>query len=60
VPKVLDVDLIDRPGTPFLGVGEASQGPMSAALANAIANATGKRFRDLPLSPEKLRSALRV
>ena len=60
VPKVLDVDLIDRPGTPFLGVGEASQGPMSAALANAIANATGKRFRDLPLSPEKLRAALRV
>jgi CO/xanthine dehydrogenase Mo-binding subunit len=60
VPKVLDVDLIDRPGTPFLGVGEASQGPMSAALANAIANATGQRFRDLPLSPEKLRAALRV
>ena len=60
VPKVLDVDLIDRPGAPFLGVGEASQGPMSAALANAIADATGRRFRDLPLSPERLRAALRV
>ena len=60
VPKVLDVDLIDRPGMPFLGVGEASQGPMSAALANAIANATGQRFRDLPLAPERLRAALRV
>ena len=59
-PKVLDVDLIDRPGMPFLGVGEASQGPMSAALANAVANATGKRFRDLPLSPDMLRAALRV
>jgi CO/xanthine dehydrogenase Mo-binding subunit len=59
-PKVLDVDLIDRPGMPFLGVGEASQGPMSAALANAIANATGKRFRSLPLSPDMLRAALRV
>jgi nicotinate dehydrogenase subunit B len=60
VPKLLDVELIDRPGTPFLGVGEASQGPMSAALANAIANATGQRYRDLPLSPERLREALRV
>jgi CO/xanthine dehydrogenase Mo-binding subunit len=59
-PKVLDVDLIDRPGMPFLGVGEASQGPMSAALANAVTNATGKRFRDLPLSPDMLRAALRV
>jgi CO/xanthine dehydrogenase Mo-binding subunit len=60
VPKVIDVDLIDQPGAPFLGVGEASQGPMPAALANAIANATGQRFRDLPLSPERLRAALRV
>lgn len=60
VPKVLDIDLIDRPGMPFLGVGEASQGPMSAALGNAIANATGHRFRDLPLTPERLRAALRV
>jgi nicotinate dehydrogenase subunit B len=33
---------------------------MSAALANAVANATGKRFRDLPLSPDMLRAALRV
>ena len=60
VPKTLDVELIDQPGMPFLGVGEASQGPMSAALANAIASATGQRFRELPLSPERLRKALRV
>jgi CO/xanthine dehydrogenase Mo-binding subunit len=48
-PKKVEVDLIDRPGTPFLGVGEASQGPTAAALANAVADAVGMRVRDLPL-----------
>ena len=56
VPGRIDVDLIDRPGTPFLGVGEASQGPAAAALANAVADATGKRVRDLPLAGDPLRS----
>ncbi|MGF6660891.1 nicotinate dehydrogenase subunit B [Paraburkholderia atlantica] len=49
VPKRVDVLLIDRPGLPFLGVGEAAQGPAAAALANAIDDATGVRVRDLPL-----------
>jgi CO/xanthine dehydrogenase Mo-binding subunit len=29
-----------------------------AAVANAIADATGLRLRDLPMSPPKLRAAL--
>lgn len=58
VPKSVDVDVIDRPGQPFLGIGEASQGPMAAALANAVADAIGQPIRDLPLSPAKLRSVL--
>jgi CO/xanthine dehydrogenase Mo-binding subunit len=29
-----------------------------AAVANAIADATGIRLRDLPMSPPKLRAAL--
>jgi CO/xanthine dehydrogenase Mo-binding subunit len=29
-------------------MGEGSQGPAAAAVANAFANATGKRIRDLP------------
>jgi nicotinate dehydrogenase subunit B len=57
-PRAVDVELIDRPGQPFLGVGEAAQGPMAAALANAIAHATGVRFRALPMSPARLRAAL--
>lgn len=56
VPGGIDVDLIDRPGTPFLGVGEASQGPAAAALANAVADATGKRVRDLPLAGASLKA----
>ncbi|HEY4075128.1 MAG TPA: molybdopterin cofactor-binding domain-containing protein [Herbaspirillum sp.] len=58
VPKKVEVYLIDRPGMPFLGVGEGAQGPTPAVLANAICNATGKRLRDLPLAGEKLKAAL--
>jgi xanthine dehydrogenase YagR molybdenum-binding subunit len=31
---------------------------MAAAIANAFANATGHRLRDLPLSPERVQAAL--
>ncbi|MCP3723515.1 molybdopterin-dependent oxidoreductase [Paraburkholderia sp. CNPSo 3272] len=60
VPRRVEVLLIDRPGLPFLGVGEAAQGPAAAALANAIADATGVRIRDLPLLGEKSRNALKA
>ena len=42
VPERIEVHIIDRPGQPFLGTGEAAQGPDAAAIANAIADATGK------------------
>jgi nicotinate dehydrogenase subunit B len=57
VPTV-DIVLIDRPGQPFLGTGEASQGPTGAALANAVFDATGVRFRTLPLTPDRVLQAL--
>jgi nicotinate dehydrogenase subunit B len=57
VPRV-DVVLIDRPDMPFLGVGEGSTGPAAAAIANALANATGKRLRDLPFTPDRVKAAL--
>lgn len=56
VPERLEVDLIDRPGQPFLGTGEASQGPTGAAIANAVADACGLRLRDLPLDRARLRA----
>ena len=51
---------MDRPGLPFLGAGECGQGPAAAAIANALADATGQRLRDLPLSKEKVKAAIGV
>jgi CO/xanthine dehydrogenase Mo-binding subunit len=58
VPGRVDVIVLDRRGQPFLGTGEAAQGPAAAAIANAIADATGRRVRDLPFDPPRLRAAL--
>jgi nicotinate dehydrogenase subunit B len=57
VPPV-DVVILNQPDQPFLGVGEGSQGPAAAAIANAIASATGTRLRDLPFTPQRVKAAL--
>lgn len=54
----MDIILIDRPNESPLGAGEGSLGPASAAVANAFANATGKRIRHLPMTPDKVKTAL--
>ena len=56
-PEKIDVHLIDRPGQPFLGTGEAAQGPAAAAIANAVFDACGLRMRDLPLDRARVRKA---
>lgn len=58
MPQHLDVFIVPRPGQPFLGTGEAAQGPAAAMIANAVADATGVRLRQLPLSRERVRAAL--
>jgi CO/xanthine dehydrogenase Mo-binding subunit len=58
VPEKVEVHIIDRPGQPFLGTGEAGQGPMAAAIGNAVANATGHRFRTLPMTRQRVRAAV--
>jgi len=58
VPDSIIVHIINRPGQPFLGSGETGQGPAAASIANAIANATGKRLRDLPLTRRKIKDAI--
>jgi CO/xanthine dehydrogenase Mo-binding subunit len=60
VPDSIEVHIVDRPGLPFLGAGEAGQGPAAAAIANAIADATGQRLRDLPLTAAKLKAAVGI
>ena len=56
IPEIETV-LLDRPGEPFLGAGEASCGPTGAAITNAIFDATGVRARRLPFTPQALREA---
>jgi CO/xanthine dehydrogenase Mo-binding subunit len=60
MPDDVDVEIIDRPGAPFLGTGEAAQGPTAAAIANAIADATGARLRELPLTRQRIKAAIGV
>ena len=60
IPDGIDVEVIDRPGEPFLGTGEAAQGPTAAAIANAIADATGVRLRDLPFTRQRIKAAIGV
>ena len=51
------MQLINRPDQKSLGAGEATHGPVAAAIANALADALGVRVRDMPLSPEHIQRA---
>ena len=55
---VIEVLQMPRPGEPPLGAGESSSVPGTAAIANAIFDATGVRFRQPPFTPETVRAAL--
>jgi CO/xanthine dehydrogenase Mo-binding subunit len=58
LPQQIEVHMIDQPDQPFLGAAEIVQGPMAAALGNAINDATGKRLLDLPLARRGWQDAL--
>jgi len=58
-PEVPSVEIVLMDGNdPSLGAGEGSLPPTSAALANAFANATGRRIRELPMTPERVKVSL--
>ncbi|MDF2822979.1 MAG: xanthine dehydrogenase family protein molybdopterin-binding subunit, partial [Mycobacterium sp.] len=57
VPAV-DVHILDRPDEPPLGAGEATQGPATAAIGNALAAALGVRVRTLPFTPDNIVAAI--
>jgi len=56
VPKI-EVELIHQPDCPPLGCAEAAQGPMAAAIGNAVFQAIGVHVCDMPLTPDALVSA---
>ena len=67
MPVASDLPMIDtvivevpNPDHPYgvRGVGETSIIPPMAAVANAVARATGVRMPSLPMSPPKLLAAL--
>ena len=62
LPDIKAIGLELYPGKGPLGargIGEPPIGPPAATLASAIEDATGIRLRELPMSPERLRAALR-
>ena len=57
VPDVA-VRIVAAPGQPETGAGEVAQGPVAAAIGNALAQAVGVRVRDLPLTREQVIRAI--
>ena len=58
IPEI-DIVLINRPEMPALGGGEPSSGPIGAAIANAIFDATGVRLREAPFTPARVLAGLK-
>ena len=56
----IDVLMVPAPGEPPVGAGESASVPSAAAIANAIYDATGVRFRAPPFTPEVIRAGLNV
>jgi len=60
-PEVPDIvmDLIDRPAEKPWGAGEPSAAVVSAAVSNAVFDATGARLRSVPFTPDRVKAVLR-
>jgi xanthine dehydrogenase molybdenum-binding subunit len=62
-PENIHIFFVDsyEPTGPFgaKGIGEGALNPVAGAIANAIYNAIGIRFYELPITPDKILAALR-
>jgi nicotinate dehydrogenase subunit B len=56
-PENIDIVLINHEDDLPLGAGEPATRPVAAAIANAVFDATGIRFRQAPLSAERVKAA---
>lgn len=65
MPEIEDTETFfantEEPTGPFgaKGIGEAALNPTAAAVANAVYNAIGVRFTEIPITPEKVLRALK-
>jgi nicotinate dehydrogenase subunit B len=57
-PESIEIVTIDRPDMPAGGAGEPAHVTIPAAIGNAVFDATGVRFRRLPLTPERVKAGL--
>jgi CO/xanthine dehydrogenase Mo-binding subunit len=57
VPEI-EIELIERPTEPPLGVGEIAAAVVCAAVGNAVFDATGVRLRSIPFTEAKVLAAL--
>lgn len=57
-PDSVEIHLINRQDVPPSGAGEGSMRPVTAAVANAIYDATGIRIRQAPFTPDRIKAGL--
>ena len=57
IPEI-DARLVGSPDDAPLGVGECTVGPTAAAIGNAVAHALGRRVYDMPLTRDRIMTAL--
>jgi CO/xanthine dehydrogenase Mo-binding subunit len=57
VPK-MDVVLLNRSDVPATGAGETAITVVASAIGNAIFDATGARIRQVPFTPERIKTAI--
>ncbi len=57
-PERIEIVTLDRPELPPGGAGEPAHVTVPAAVGNALFDATGARFRRLPLTAARVRAAL--
>ena len=62
VPRAPQVEtiLLQSPSAKPSGLGEPPIGPIAPAIANAFFALTGVRLRRLPMTPERVKAALRT
>jgi isoquinoline 1-oxidoreductase beta subunit len=53
----MDVEVIST-NDPPTGIGEAGVPAVAPAIANAVAQLTGKRLRHLPMTPDRVKQSL--
>lgn len=54
----IEIVLMDRQNEPPMGAGESSSVPSGAAIANALFDATGVRYREVPFTPARILAGL--